>query len=90
LKRPPAEVFERAKRACESLPFTEITMADPEGGRLEARVESRIFHFMDDVVVRVRPYGRGSRVDVRSKSRDGRGDLGVNAMRVETILTLIR
>ncbi len=90
LKRPPAEAFDRAKRALESLPFAEITTVDPESGRLEATVESRIFHFIDDVVVRVQPYGRGSRVDVRSKSRDGRGDLGVNAMRVETILTLIR
>lgn len=90
LKRSPIEAFDRAKRALESLPFTKITMVDPKSGHLEAKVESRIFHFIDDVVVRVRPYGRGSRVDVRSKSRDGRGDLGVNAMRVETILTLIR
>ncbi len=90
LKRPPAEVFVRAKRALESLPFTEVTTADPEDGHLEAKVESRIFHFIDDVVVRIRPYGRGSRVDVRSKSRDGRGDLGANAMRVETLLSLMR
>ncbi|HET9340467.1 MAG TPA: DUF1499 domain-containing protein, partial [Casimicrobiaceae bacterium] len=31
---------------------------------------------------RVSPQGRGSRVDVRSVSRVGRGDLGANAKRV--------
>ena len=38
--------------------------------------------FVDDVVVRIRPDGDGSRIDVRSKSRDGQGDLGANANRI--------
>jgi uncharacterized protein (DUF1499 family) len=33
-------------------------------------------------VVRVRPDGNGSRIDVRSLSRIGGGDLGTNAKRV--------
>jgi uncharacterized protein (DUF1499 family) len=42
-----------------------------------------VFRFVDDVLVRVRPAdGGGALVDVRSKSRDGRGDLGVNAARI--------
>ena len=51
-------------------------------GELEATSTSRLFRFVDDVVVRVRSDGAGSRVDVRSKSRDGKGDFGVNAERI--------
>jgi uncharacterized protein (DUF1499 family) len=43
---------------------------------------TRIFRFVDDIVVRVRPSNGGSIVDVRSKSRDGRGDMGANAARI--------
>ena len=57
-------------------------MSEAGEGRLEARQESGLFRFVDDVVVRVRPAPGGSVVDVRSKSRDGRGDMGVNAKRI--------
>ena len=36
------------------------------------------FGFKDDVVIRVRPAGGGSRIDVRSLSRVGGGDAGTN------------
>ncbi len=50
---------------------------------------SAIFGFEDDVVVRVRPDGEGSRVDARSASRVGLGDLGANAARVERFLAAL-
>jgi uncharacterized protein (DUF1499 family) len=78
---PPAEAFERARRAAAALGW-EIVMADPARGMLEARSVSRLFRFVDDIAIRVRPDGEGSVVDVRSKSRDGRGDLGANAKRI--------
>lgn len=81
LDRPPAEVFERAARAAEELGW-EIIRRDPVAGALEAVALTRIFRFVDDVVVRVRPAGSGSRVDVRSRSREGKGDLGANAARI--------
>ena len=37
----------------------------------------------DDVVVRVAPGASGSRVEMRSKSRVGRGDAGTNARRIQ-------
>jgi len=56
-------------------------------GALEAVATSRLFGFQDDIVVRVRPEGEGgSRVDVRSKSRDGKGDRGVNAARIRSFM----
>jgi uncharacterized protein (DUF1499 family) len=79
---PPDRAFEQAKQAAESLPGWQLTSADAATGRIEATDTSRIFHFVDDVVIRVRPDGAGSRIDLRSRSRDGLGDSGVNAKRV--------
>jgi uncharacterized protein (DUF1499 family) len=60
----------------------EIVAADPAHGRIEATDTTRFFGFKDDVVIRIRPEGSGSRVDVRSKSRVGRSDVGANAARI--------
>jgi uncharacterized protein (DUF1499 family) len=54
----------------------------PAEGRIEAVDTTKWFGFHDDIVVRIKAEGRGSRVDIRSKSRDGRSDLGVNAQRI--------
>ncbi len=59
------------------------TLSD-EGWLLEATYKSRWFGFVDDFVVRLTPEGSMTRVDVRSKSRVGRSDLGANAKRVRT------
>lgn len=45
-----------------------------------------LFGFKDDIVIRITPAGSGSRVDVRSASRVGRSDLGVNAKRIREFL----
>ena len=83
---PVGEALERARRAAETLGWeiAEVRPPQSEGadGVLEAREVSGLFRFVDDVVVRVRPAESGSVVDVRSKSRDGRGDMGVNAKRI--------
>ena len=52
--------------------------------------ESLLFGFKDDVVVRVAAAGDGARVDIRSMSRVGRSDFGVNAKRVRAIGAKIR
>ena len=54
-------------------------------GHLEAFETTRVFRFVDDVVVRITPIATGSRIDLRSKSRDGRGDLGANAARIRAL-----
>src|SRR6266404_1949944 len=45
--------------------------------------------FTEDIVVRVAEAGSGSRIDVRSASRHGRSDLGVNAARIRTYLAAL-
>lgn len=81
---PPAEAFERTSALFERFGW-HITRSDPQSGALEATDTSRLFHFVDDIVVRVRPQDGGSVVDVRSKSRVGRGDLGANAARIRRL-----
>lgn len=60
----------------------------PEG-RIEAVARTPIMGFRDDVVVRIRPFESGARVDVRSSSRYGVFDFGTNAARVRTLLEQI-
>ena len=89
LEPAPGEAFTRALKAAEQLGWT-IVATDPQTGRIEASQRSRWFGFTDDVVIRIAAAGSGSRVDVRSVSRVGRGDFGVNAARVRTYLAALR
>jgi len=86
---PPARAFARAEAAARGLGW-EIVAAAPAEGRLEATATTRWFGFKDDIVVRVSPASGGSRVDIRSVSRVGRSDLGVNARRIRAFLTALR
>jgi uncharacterized protein (DUF1499 family) len=77
----PNAAFATAMAVARGMGWT-IIAADALMGRIEAVATTPWFGFRDDIVVRVSPQGRGSRVDVRSVSRVGRGDLGANAKRV--------
>jgi len=81
----PATAFGRALGAAEELGW-EVTLKDAAAGTFEARDATAIFQFVDDVSVRIRPAAGGSTVDIRSKSRDGQGDLGANAARIRAFL----
>ena len=78
---PPRQALAGAERAARELGWT-VVASEPAAGRLEATDVTGIFQFVDDVVVRVRPSNGGSLVDVRSKSRVGKGDVGANAARI--------
>lgn len=89
LDAPPAVAYERALAAVKAMGW-EILAADAARLRIEAVDTSLLFGFKDDVVVRIRAAGVGSRVDVRSISRVGKSDLGVNARRVRAYLERLR
>lgn len=67
-----------------------VDTADRATGRIEAVATSFWFGFDDDLIVRVRPDGAGSRIDLRSISRVGLSDLGANARRIEGVSADIR
>jgi len=85
VKAPPKEALQRAQEAARALGW-EVVAADAESGRLEATATTTWFGFKDDIVVRIRPDGSGSRVDVRSMSRVGSSDVGANARRIREFL----
>ena len=85
LALPPRQAFARAAEAAKGHDW-EITVLDERAGRIEAVATTRWFGFKDDVVIRITPAGAGSRVDMRSKSRVGRSDVGTNARRIEEFL----
>jgi hypothetical protein len=64
----------------------ELVDSDSSAGRIEATATTPWFGFKDDVVVRVRSEGAGSRIDVRSVSRVGKSDVGANAERIRRYL----
>lgn len=68
----------------------QVADANEKEGRIEATDITFWFGFKDDIVVRITPTARGSRIDVRSVSRVGRGDLGTNAKRVRGYLKKIQ
>lgn len=85
---PPAQAFARARAAAQALGW-EIAGIDEKAGRIEALATTRWFGFKDDVAIRITAAGGGSRIDVRSKSRIGRSDLGANAKRIQDFLTAL-
>ncbi len=88
-KAPKDKVFEAAKQALSSMGL-EIVDANASEGRIEAVDTSLLYGFKDDVVVRIHDAGESTRVDVRSMSRVGRSDLGMNAKRIRTFMARLR
>jgi uncharacterized protein (DUF1499 family) len=79
----PADAYARVIEVAAAIPTWKITYKDPATNTFEAVASSKLFHFHDDVVVQVRPAPDGtSLIEMRSKSRDGIGDFGVNAKRI--------
>lgn len=77
--------YDRARDAAEAMADWQITRRDAADREIEAVASTGLFRFNDDIVIRVRPNGdNASIVDMRSKSRDGQGDLGANAKRIRT------
>jgi uncharacterized protein (DUF1499 family) len=85
VESPPAEVFPTMLAAAKAMGW-EIVASDPAAGRIEATATVPWWGFKDDIVVVMSPNGGGTRVDVRSKSRVGKSDLGVNAERIQEYL----
>ncbi|HZS59163.1 MAG TPA: DUF1499 domain-containing protein [Gemmatimonadaceae bacterium] len=80
---PPGAAFHIALAAARDMGWA-IVAADSSAGRIEATATSTWFGFKDDIVVRIGPDTKGSRVDVRSESRVGQSDSGSNAARIQS------
>ena len=86
---PVDSAFSLAVRAAREMGW-ELVDQDRAEGRIEATATTPWLGFKDDVVIRVTSASGIARVDVRSKSRVGRGDAGANANRVRQYLRRLR
>lgn len=83
----PIEAFNKALTVADEMGW-EIVAQDDASLRFEAVARTAVYAFVDDVVVRVSTAAGGvSRIDIRSVSRIGRGDRGVNAERIRAFMT---
>lgn len=84
----PAEAVQRAEALIRARGW-QVARVDRQAGTIEATATTLFFRFKDDVVVRVRADPArpgGSIVDMRSISRVGGSDVGVNAARIRAFL----
>jgi len=77
----PDQAYAAAMRVARDMGW-EVVVNDPAGHRIEAVAETKWWGFKDDVSIRVKPASGISRVDIRSVSRVGRSDVGMNAERI--------
>ena len=78
-----AAAFARAVAIVKAMPGTTVVDEKPGSGYLYARCQTRWLKFTDDLELALDKSARV--IHVRSASRIGRGDLGVNRARVEAI-----
>jgi uncharacterized protein (DUF1499 family) len=87
---PPAEAFKRALATAEGMSGWTIVKSDPAAGTIEGSQRTLFMGFTDDFIIRVSPDGTGSRIDMRSESRQGQSDFGVNAARIRSYLAALK
>ena len=85
----PGDAFKKAVAVAEAMGW-EVVGRDAAAGTIEAVDTTKWFGFKDDIAIRVSPAPAGARVDIRSKSRVGRSDLGTNAQRIRAYLERLR
>jgi uncharacterized protein (DUF1499 family) len=86
LAMPPSEAWRALRATVANLPRTAIIAETDD--YLHAECRSRFFGFVDDLELHVRPADK--LIAVRSASRLGYSDLGVNRERVENLRALLR
>ena len=80
-----ADLMTASEQAVKNLGFS-VVSANTATGIVEATDTTTWFGFKDDVVIRIKDEGSQRFVDIRSKSRVGRSDLGKNAERIHSII----
>lgn len=79
------EVFKRARDAAHAMGW-HVVSSRPTEGRIEAYDTTFWYGFIDDIVIRITSSSGTTRLDIRSKSRVGIGDIGENARRIRGFL----
>jgi uncharacterized protein (DUF1499 family) len=86
LKKDPKSSWDIVKKTVELLPRTKVVSAD--NSDIHAECKSMIFRFVDDLTLHLT--ASNSIIHIRSASRIGYSDFGVNRRRVETLRKKLR
>lgn len=88
----PDDVFVKVKAAAHTMPGWQIVDDDGATRTIEGVETSNLFRFRDDFVMQVRPGpdANSSLVEMRSRSRDGTGDFGVNYKRIRGFFAMLK
>ena len=87
----PAVLFWHAFETAKRMSGWNIAAFDEKTGMIEASATSQWFGLTSDIAIRVKPAGSiGARLDIRSKSRIGKNDMGMNAQIVRDYLKALR
>src|SRR5690242_18703478 len=84
----PDTATELVKKAVASLPHWRVESESP--GELKLTRRTRLFGFVDDVTVTLKPAGPGTMIHAASKSRVGKGDLGQNRRNILELWAAVR
>jgi uncharacterized protein (DUF1499 family) len=92
LDEKPDDAFAKVKAAANTMPGWIIVYVDPATRTVEGVETSYLFRFKDDFVIQVRPGPdpNSSLVEMRSRSRDGTGDFGVNYKRIRGFFAMLK
>ncbi len=86
----PQAAYDATLRLVNKRKWRVVVDRPPQAGRRDGQIEAvartAVLGFREDVTIRVRPTGEGTRIDIRSASRTGRHDFGGNAARVKALL----
>jgi uncharacterized protein (DUF1499 family) len=82
---PPRKAFDICLATAHDMGW-DIVNADMDKGIIEGTDTTFWFGFKDDIIIRITPSEKGSRVDLRSVSRVGKSDVGANAERIRDFI----
>lgn len=85
----PAKAFELCLAAAREMGW-DVINAESDKGIIEGTDTTFWFGFKDDIVIRITPLEKGSRIDLRSVSRVGKSDVGTNAKRIRNFINKLR
>lgn len=89
LKLSARRAFEIVEKTAREMPLWKLKRVDEEALVIEGVAETRIFKFKDDFVIQVQPEAGRTLVHMRSRSREGKSDLGTNAGRIRQFFSKV-
>jgi uncharacterized protein (DUF1499 family) len=86
----PEQAVELVKRAVDTQLSGRWRVESESPGELRLTRRTRVFRFVDDVIVTFKPAGPGTMIHAASKSRVGKGDLGQNRRNILELFAALR